>query len=222
MKFKSFPQLLEEKAFESLRLYAGKPSVTTALKVLWDSEALELLKKHDLGKFQRMLNEKAKRWTALHHAIELTYSTWRFNSTIDKVASAWLKFYTREWHKWQAKQIEYFLLWDDVWWTADWTGHVDTLLTLTDWKTCWVKLYPELIEKYKMQVSKYADLYEQETSTQIEQAKIVMLSEAWWYKIITVTRDELTDYLSNYNKALAKFNEYYEQYKKLTSGASSV
>lgn len=73
-----------------------------------------------------------------------------------------------------------------------------------------------------MQVSKYADLYEQETSTQIEQAKIVMLSEAWWYKIITVTRDELTDYLSNYNKALAKFNEYYEQYKKLTSGASSV
>jgi hypothetical protein len=44
---KPMPLILKEKIFENIRLYDGKPSVTSVLKILKDDDAFERFKAQD-------------------------------------------------------------------------------------------------------------------------------------------------------------------------------
>jgi len=59
IQFKPLSLLLAEQAFKDMRMYEGKPSVTTVLKILRDSEEFEKFKAVDMDRYKAMLKSKA-------------------------------------------------------------------------------------------------------------------------------------------------------------------
>jgi hypothetical protein len=57
--FKPLSLLLAEQAFKDMRMYDGKPSVTTVLKILKDSDEFEKFKAADMNRYKAMLKVKA-------------------------------------------------------------------------------------------------------------------------------------------------------------------
>jgi hypothetical protein len=88
--------ILKEKIFEKVRLYDGKPSVTSVLRILKDSDAFERYKAFNLESYEAMLQKKADVGTLIHELIAETYRTGTFKSLPSKHHGAWLKFYTKE------------------------------------------------------------------------------------------------------------------------------
>ena len=58
IQFKPFSLVLKEEIFDHIRWYDGKPSVTSVLKLVKDSDAFEDFKKHDMAGFEEMLKRK--------------------------------------------------------------------------------------------------------------------------------------------------------------------
>lgn len=212
-KIKKLPQLLQERTFENIRLYDGKPSVTSVLKILEDSEAMKSFKAFNINEFNAMMKKAADRWTKLHSIIEQSFINNRFIGSTWPIASARMRFYTKEWHNWKHKHLEYKLIWEHVGWTIDAIMSIDNTDTIVDRKSCWVRVYDELIFKYKLQLSMYNYLYNKVHSNEpTTHWKIVLLSTAWWYKIVDITATEMDEYLDIYMFILEQFNEYYDQY----------
>ena len=210
--FKPYSLILEENIFDSIRLYDDdKPSVTSVLKILKDSDSFEMFKKNDMDRYKSMLQAKADLWTQLHKAIELTYSNKKFHSTSTNHSNAWIKFYTKEWHKWNPIHLECQIISEDIWWCVDAVMDINWIRYIVDWKTCWQRTYPELILKYKLQVSKYCKMYNKQYDESVYNWKIVMFSDQWWYQIIDI--EDIDTYANMYDQVANKFFEYYNSYK---------
>ena len=168
--------ILKEKLFEKIRLYDGRPSVTSVLKVLKDDDAFERFKEQDYEWRERMLKAKGETGTKLHETIAKSYKDKKFYSCPTAHGPAWMKFYTKEWRKREPVAIEEFVCDDRIWWTLDCTMILDGEEYIVDRKTYWTKLYDALIFKYKMQLGKYAQLYNKAKWKSITKGKIVMFS----------------------------------------------
>lgn len=208
LSIKPMATILKEKIFENARFYNGKPSVTTVLKIINDPgmEKIKLMKGEEAR--DKLMEYKAWLWTILHKAIEKTYQTKKFVSTSTPHWKAWLTFYTREWYKWEPIAIETILEDELVWGTADAVMTFNNELFLVDWKSCWKELYPSLVDKYKLQLSKYVRMYNQINWTNIEHAKIVAFSDAWWYRPLLINK---IDYNADIFDELTQ--EFYSLYK---------
>jgi len=88
--------LLIEKAFDEMRVYEGKPSITTVLKILKDSDEFERFKQFDIAGFKQMMQSKAAQGNLLHTAIHDTYKSGKYKSPACPHSKAWMKFYVKE------------------------------------------------------------------------------------------------------------------------------
>lgn len=211
--------IIKEKIFDGIRLYDGRPSVTSVLKILKDSEQFEKFKEFNLEAYQEMLNGKAALGTHLHSIIAQSYTVKKYIPVVTCHGASWLMFYTREWYKRKPLLIENdetkvtFVCDDNVWGTFDMLADIDDKICLVDRKTCGTKVYDSLIFKYKMQIGKYAYLHTLKTWQKIDEGKIVLFSSRWRYKVLTV-KD-----LEYWNK---KFDEAYEWFTSLYSKRNEI
>lgn len=222
LEFKPISLALREKLFDNIRLYDGKPSVTTVLKVLRDSPEFEKFKEFDMDRYNTMLKAKALLGTRLHEVIHETYLTGKFKTIMTDHSQAWMKFYVREWYKRQPKELEYKMIWDQVGWTCDgiFTLPGKWWLHLVDWKSCGQKIYDELLFHYKMQLSKYATMWNSTHPDPIQSCTLVFFSSKGWYKLITFT--EIQKYSDMYDQVYEQFISLREQYNEVQSGISWV
>jgi|GEM_PF-6638208 len=70
--------IIKERLFDGIRLYDGRPSVTSVLKVLKDSEQFEKFKSFNLDAYHDMLNGKAALGTHLHSIVAQSYSAKKY------------------------------------------------------------------------------------------------------------------------------------------------
>ena len=204
-----------------MRVYEGKPSITTVLKILKDSDEFERFKQFDIAGFKQMMQSKAAQGNLLHTAIHDTYKSGKYKSPACPHSKAWMKFYVKEWHAWKPKHLEYFLSCDEVAGTCDYIGTAGSKdLCLVDWKSVWAKIYDELIFKYKMQVSKYASMFNLTSPEKIKHCRIVAFSKDWWYRIIEI--GDIEYYASLYDQVLEQFISLRNQYNEIQSWVSWI
>lgn len=211
--------IIKERLFDGIRLYDGRPSVTSVLKVLKDSEQFEKFKSFNLDAYHDMLNDKAALGTHLHSIVAQSYSAKKYIPVITCHGWSRLMFYTREWYKRKPLMIEddltkaTFVYDDNVWGTFDMLADIDGKVCMVDRKTCGTKVYDELIFKYKMQIGKYSYLHTLKSWQKVDEGRIVMFSSRWWYKVIIVKDIEY------WNK---KFDEVYQWFNSLYSKRNEI
>ena len=108
------------------------------------------------------MTNAGNRGTLIHEAIEATYLNGRWTSPFMPRSDAWLRFYTEQGYSWEPKHLEIKLFSKDVAGTADAIVMLDGMLTVVDWKTFGQRIEDSMIFKYKLQMAKYMDLYQQQ------------------------------------------------------------
>ena len=211
IQLKSYSLIMKEDIFNSIRLYWDKPSVTSVLKILKDSDSFEQFKQSDLKWFKDMLKRKWEAGTKLHKCIEDTYSKWRLVIPDTEHKDAWIKFYTKEWYAWKLIHNELEVKDNRIAWCLDAIMNINWVSYIIDWKTYWQRTYDELLFKYKLQLSKYAHMYNHLYWHGVTQGKLVMFNNKGNYTILTV--EDLDYYYQLYEEIADEFFKMYNQYK---------
>ena len=222
IEIKPISLVMKEKIFDKIRLYEGKPSVTTVLKVLRDSPEFEKFKEFDMDRYIKMLKAKALQGTMLHECIHDSYLQRKFKSSMSDHGEARMKFYVKEWYKRDPVELEFTMIGEDVWGTCDGVFKIPgrEWLQLIDWKTVGQKVYDDLVFKYKMQLSKYATMWNSTHPDKIQCCHIVVFSSKGWYKILTVS--DIQKYSDMYDEVYQAFISLWNQYNEIQSGISWV
>lgn len=205
--------IIKEKIFESIRFYDNRPSVTSVLKILKDDDTFEKFKAGDFAARERMIKAKGEIGSKLHEVIAKSYQNKKFYPCYTVHWQAWMKFYIKEWWKRQPVVIEEFVCDDKVWWTLDCTMKLDGEEYIVDWKTYGAKTYDTLIFKYKIQIGKYAELYNKLKGSNINKGKIVMFSsnDSGTWKILEI--DNLDYRAGKFDEVQEQFFNLYQQWK---------
>ena len=208
MQFKPFNEWKKE--FNSIRYYNWIPSVTSILKVIKDPEALKQFKQYNQESFDKMMKEKAALGTKLHQEIETVYRDKKLMKLSGFHQRSFLKFYSSVWKKWKPIELEKIITTDNYAWTYDALMEIDWKQYIIDWKSTGQRIYPELLYKYKLQLSAYAN------AIWVKKWKVVFF---YWkmvkYQVVDI--ENLHDYYQDFEKALAQFKLYYDTYTSWTS-----